>query len=119
MTSDFKEILKIFLLSFLIFFFLLLRLFPIFILIEDSEDYWYPGVYNRESAHRHTLTHNIHLTATSTASSTESPSPAQGPGQQRDSLCAFWCHHHHSSSTFMANQDGLEHKNDPSLTLSK
>lgn len=60
MTSDFKEVLKKrFFFSFLIFF-LLLRLFPIFILIEDSEDYWYPGVYNCESAHRHTHTHTQH-----------------------------------------------------------
>lgn len=88
MSSDFKEVLKKrFLFSFLIFF-LLLRLFPIFILIEDSEDYWYPGVYNCESAHRHTYTHNIHLTATSTASSIESPSPGTGIWTaERFSLC--------------------------------
>lgn len=88
MTSDFKEILKkTFLFSY---FFLLLRLFPIFILIEDSEDSWYPGVYNCESAHRHTHTHthNIHLTATSRASSIESPSPGTGTWTaERFSLC--------------------------------
>lgn len=58
MTSHLKErsLKKRFFFFPFFFFNLLLRLFTISLLIEDSEDYWYPSVYNRESAHTHTRT---------------------------------------------------------------
>lgn len=121
MTSDFKDISKkIFLFSFLIFF-LFVKIIPYF---YSDRRLNITGTLVCITVSQHTGTHtHTHTTYTSLLHQEplqqRAPALAQGPGQQRDSLCAFQCHHHHSSSTFMANQDGLEHKNNPSLTLSK